>query len=72
MFDIIFAAVFVLGAVVYLGFRLKKKIRSMRDPHASPGCSCGCGCSRKSALPPHLRKSDRGNGARKGGNEQRN
>ncbi|MGN0835155.1 MAG: hypothetical protein ACI4QA_04925 [Candidatus Spyradosoma sp.] len=56
MFDIIFAAVFVLGAVIYLGFRLRKKIRSLRDPHASPGCSCGCTCSRRSALPPHLRK----------------
>lgn len=56
MFDVIFAAVFVLGAVTYLGFRLRKKIRSLRDTRASPGCSCGCGCSRKSALPPHLRR----------------
>lgn len=67
MLDVIFAAVFVLGAVIYLGFRLRKKIRSLREPHASPGCSCGCSCSRRSALPPHLRK----NGARKGGNERR-
>ena len=65
MLDVIFAAVFVLGAVIYLGFRLRKKIRSMRDPHASPGCSCGC--SRRSALPPR----PRGNGARNGGNERR-
>lgn len=56
MLDVIFAAVFVLGAVIYLGFRLRKKIRSMRDPHASPGCSCGCGCSRRSSLPTRLRK----------------
>lgn len=52
--DILFAAFFVACALVYLGFRLRKKLRSIRDPHA--GCSCGCGCSRRNALPKHLRK----------------
>lgn len=53
--DILLAAAFVAGALVYLGFRLKKKIREIRNP--SSGCSCGCGCSRsKIELPKHLRK----------------
>lgn len=54
VFDIVFAAVFVIAAVLYLGVRLRRKIRSMRDPHS--GCGCGCGCSRKIEPPKHLRK----------------
>lgn len=56
MFDIVFAAVFVLGALFYLAFRMRKKIREIRDPHTS--CTCGCGCSRKAILPKHLKKKD--------------
>lgn len=56
MLDIIFAAVFVLGALLYLAFRMRKKIHEIRDPKTS--CTCGCGCSRKSALPKHLKKKD--------------
>ena len=56
MLDIAFAFVFVLGAVLYLGWRLKKRVRSLRDPRAFPGCGCGCGCSRKEKLPEHSRK----------------
>ncbi len=54
--DILFAALFVAAALAYLGFRLRKKIRELRDPHASSGCGCGCGCSRKRELPPQLRR----------------
>lgn len=47
MLDIIFVIAVVLGAAIYLGFRLRKKIREIRNPKAAPGCSCGCSCSRK-------------------------
>lgn len=46
--DILIAAAFVLSALAYLGYRLRKRIHSMRDPHS--GCGCGCGCSRGNNL----------------------
>lgn len=45
--DVIFAAFFVLAALSFLGFRLRKRIKSMRDPHAGCECNCGCGGKRK-------------------------
>lgn len=46
--DIIFAAVFVLAALTYLGYRIRKRIRSIRDSHFH--CDCGCGCGGKKKL----------------------
>lgn len=47
MFDLILVSIFVLGAGTYLAFRLRKRIRDLRDPKSSAACGCACGCAKK-------------------------
>lgn len=51
MFDTILVSIFVLGAVLYLACLLRKKIRALRNPKASPGCSCSCVCTSSKPRP---------------------
>lgn len=47
MFDLILVSIFVLGAGTYLAFRLRKRIRDLRDSQSSAACGCACGCAKK-------------------------